>query len=340
MSRQNLTVEDVLYGLGVGEPQSVANMEMFPLIAEDERGEVAVDDDFAPPDSVQMGTRAYGEVEIVNSGDRATIVPPGASWVVSEKAQDHAIGGGKILGPGERTVINTAMCIQSSQSGTITVGNQEMTMLPAELRSSALALRGERNYEKLWGYLKRFNGNHGLSGESSLVYFLETFKKQMDEFVAEFENVRNQVGAIILVDNRVVGIEVAPTREYWESIWIPLIRVCYGSLAKVCYKGIENVGDFSFSNRLPLSPKEKTLTGLVRAVKEAKRRKNEYGVVLVNQLATRPVLMSGKDGSSGTSELFTVAVDNHENPAGTAKLGGQMVVNSRSKVPYFSVCMI
>jgi hypothetical protein len=33
-------------------------------------------------------------------------------------------------------------------------------------------------------------------------------------------------------------------------------------------------------------------------------------------------------------------VDNHENLAGTAKLGGQMVVNSRSKVPYFSVCMI
>jgi hypothetical protein len=53
----------------------------------------------------------------------------------------------------------------------------------------------------------------------------------LDEFVAEFECVPRQIGAIILVDDQVVGVERAPSHAYWQSVWPCLIRECYGSLA-------------------------------------------------------------------------------------------------------------
>jgi hypothetical protein len=49
--------------------------------------------------------------------------------------------------------------------------------------------------------------------------------------MAEFEIVHRQVGAIILMNNHVVGIEVTPNYQYWSDVWQPMVREAYGSLA-------------------------------------------------------------------------------------------------------------
>ena len=48
-------------------------------------------------------------------------------------------------------------------------------------------------------------------------------------FNAEFEVVDGQRGAIIMINDKIVGIEIAPTHDYWKTVWNSLVRDCYGS---------------------------------------------------------------------------------------------------------------
>lgn len=68
-------------------------------------------------------------------------------------------------------------------------------------------MRKEQSYNKLWDSISAFNREMGVQVAGHLEFFLKHFCKELDEFVAEFECVPRQIGAIILVDDQVVGVE-------------------------------------------------------------------------------------------------------------------------------------
>ena len=192
----SLTVDEILRGTGPGPTQSAGQMSVIPLLGEDV-------DTFAPPE-VEVGTTTYGSVHLRNDADRPTLIPPGAGWVVAQKAQDHAIGGGALLRPGESRQIDTAMCIQQSQGGLIARARHELLILPAALRAKALSVRRVVDFRKLWESIQGFNKGFGIEQQGGhLEAFVRTFRKELDEFVAEFEVVPRQLGAIILVGGEV-----------------------------------------------------------------------------------------------------------------------------------------
>jgi len=136
-----------------------------------------------------------------------------------------------VVGAKKKRSFNTAMCIQASQPGYIPAGNYRMMILPFSLRENALALRKETSYNKLWPAITDLNRRTKVSERGHVEDFLRHYEKELDQFVAEFECVPGQVGAIVLINGRVVGIERAPSNEYWLNLWPALIRECYGSLA-------------------------------------------------------------------------------------------------------------
>src|SRR5512140_2947002 len=151
----SLTVEEILRGTGPAPAQSAGQMQIIPLVGED-------DECFAPPE-LEVGTTGYGSVLLRNDSDRPTIVPPGAGWVVAEKAQDHAIGGGALLRPGESRQIDTAMCIQQSQGGLIGRAKHAVLSLPAALRAKALSIRHVKGFQKLWESIQAYNRSFGIA---------------------------------------------------------------------------------------------------------------------------------------------------------------------------------
>ena len=221
------TVRDTLRGCETGRLQSVGYMQVIPLVSQ------LSDDRYVSPMqiSANVNTTSYGTLGFKNDSKSVLIVPCHAGYVIKQKAQDHAMAHAGIVGPSSKRWYDTAMCIQSAQGGLISNGDYRMMILPHTLRSKALSIRMKKDYQKLWGDISEFNRRLGVRAEGSLAYFLKSFKKELDEFVAEFESVPNQIGAIILIDNRVVGIERTPSHDYWLSIWPSLIRECYGSLA-------------------------------------------------------------------------------------------------------------
>jgi hypothetical protein len=315
----SLTIEEILRGTGPGRAQSAGQMQVIPLLGED-------DETFAPP-TLEVGTTGYGSVHLRNESDRPTVVPTGAGWVVAQKAQDHAMGGGALLRPGESRQIDTAMCIQQSQGGLIGRAKHALLILPAALRAKALSIRHVKDFRKLWESIQAYNRAFGIEQHGGhLEYFLRTFQKQLDEFVAEFEIVPRQLGAVILVGGEIVGVERAPSAAYWKAIWSPLIRVCYGSLAvKVAQ---ENKAPPA--TRAALPGKASSLADLRDAL--ARAEKEERDALDARLRAIRLTALSASeeaDDTLGSITLTTVA---------GPRLAGQ-VATDRGAVRYASLCL-
>jgi len=323
-TRQSVSMEDILFGVGHGRSQSVGNMEVIPLV--DEGG--VQDDSFDPPSGISVGTSDYGTVDLRHPGENPTIIPTGAGWVVKQAAQDHALGSGGFVDGNSSKRIDTAMCIQQSQGGLISHGDHDMLILPAQLRASALAMRKQKQYNKLWGAIGEFIHGYGLShGSSNLVLFLNNYSKQLDEFVAEFELVPNQIGAVILVNGKLVGVEMAPTVEFWKALWNPLVRVCYGSFA-IRYAGESQPG------RGPLEIEEKSLDGIRAALQASMRVAEDRTKRLVGKLREDKFLLGTVDDQMQGYKFLTVG-----SPGSTA-MAGQMVLSEAAKTaPYLSVCV-
>lgn len=315
----SLTIADILRGTGTGAPQGAGQMQVVPILGDD-------DDTFAPPDLV-IGTGGYGTVLLRNDSDRPTIVPPGAGWVVAQKAQDHALGGGALLRPGAERRIETAMCIQQSQGGLIAKAKHEMLILPAALRAKALSVRHVLDFKKLWEGIGEYNRSFGIrEAGGHLAYFLKAFARELSEFVAEFEIVPRQVGAVVLVAGKIAGVERAPSAAYWRAVWGPLIRVCYGSLAMK----VAELHKAPPVTRIALAVRERSLTGVRRALEEAQRRERE--VVDARVEIARSVAFSAAreaEETLGSIALTTVANDH---------LAGQVVTVGQA-VRFASLCV-
>jgi len=277
--KSKMKLAEILKGCTPGKIQSVGVMQVIPLISD------ISDDSFVSPNqSAKVSTSGYGTLVFKNEKKETMIVPPQAGYVVKQSAQDHALPHVGIVKGKQTGSFTNAMCIQQNQGGYVASGEHNMMILPFPLREKAYKVRNTRGYDRLWGDISALNKRAGVkssSGAAHLEYFLNSFKEQLDRFVAEFEPVDKQVGAIILINGRVVGVERTPSYVYWTSIWSALIRECYGSLA------IIEANDYNNKvppTRVPLR-KATSVSDLKAALKEASDEEYARVKKIVNDIA-------------------------------------------------------
>jgi hypothetical protein len=325
-----LTIDMILHGTGLGDVQSAGAMQVVPILGDDSPT-------FAPPE-LEIGTRGYGTVLLRNTNDKPTIVPGGSGWIVPQRAQDHAVPGATFVRKGEEKLVDTAMCIQQSQPGLIPTGKHTLAILPVALRAQALAVRHVKDFRKLWEPIAKFNRALGVAeSNGNLAAFLRTYEKQLDEFVAEFELVPRQIGAIVLVGGRVVGIERAPSSAYFAAVWEALVRVSYGSLAiQASRANVEPP-----CTRLPLvataptGDRARDLASLRRALADLAGREDGLVWSVLTALRSTTLDESPADESLDGATLVTVA---------TNGLAGQVVRVTHERagldeVTYASLCV-
>ncbi len=316
-NKSRITIGDALHGTRVGRLQSVGYMQVIPLLSdlEDER--------FVSPveASSEVATQDYGTLLFTNPSDAFLIVPCHAAYVVKHAAQDHAMSHTGIVKSQDLRAFNTAMCVQQTQGGLIREGCHQLSILPFALRERALELRQEMSYDKLWSAIAAFQNELGIPGASHLEFFLKRFRRELDEFVAEFECAPDQIGAIILVDDCVVGIERAPSRAYWKSVWPALIRECYGSLAiQVARKKGEQAAPPA--SRVPLPADIGTLEELGRAVEAIEAEEDQRTRDRVRELLYEELKISVDDMVDGV----TVETIDHRRFVGQVVRDGDRVV--------------
>ncbi len=326
MSRR-IEVREVLRGCEAGRLQSVGYMQVIPLVSD------LNDDRFVSPVQcdADVYTTNYGTLGFRNTSDSVMIVPCHAGYVVKQHAQDHAMTHAGLVAPAGDRRYDTAACIQASQGGFIEKGSYRMLILPHALRERALRKRGEKNYQKLWDDISVFNQRLGVTCHGHLEYFLQAFKRELDEFVAEFESVPRQVGAIVLVDDRVVGIERAPSHVYWQSIWPSLIRECYGSLAiEAARANGGRVPDRSPRVRLPVEVA--TLDELESLIAQIASQEDERARSTVRVLLDEPLDLQYEEAVSDRRVGGDVSIDT----ATSEHFAGQ-VIRDGDKIVYASL---
>lgn len=291
-----VAIKNLLHGCEPGRIQTVGWMQVIPLTSE------LVDDRFVSPAQAKVSTTGYGRLNVRNTEDKPTIVPTGATYIVEQAAQNHALPHAGIVKAKTLKEFNTAMCVQRSQGGYIKEGAHELMLLPVPLREQAHIGRRRTEYNRLWPAIAEFNRSVGVSdlGGGHLELFFAQFKDQLESFVAQFEPVPKQVGAIILVGGKVAGIERMPNHAFFDSMWRPLIRECYGSLALQAAKkhGTPPVP----KTRVPLSeagPRARTLTELRKNLEKAEAEEYNRVASIVDNLMDMDIPASSdeKDGS-------------------------------------------
>jgi len=294
MSTKKMTIRDCLRGCTVGRMQTVGVMQMLPLLSE------VQDDRFVSPEqAAKFSTSNYGCMDFQNRDDsRPMIVPMNAAYVVDQAAQNHAMSHAGLVKAKAQRRFDTACCIQQSQGGLISRGEHNMMILPHVLREAALGVRQKKQYGKLWPSITKFNEMYGITGRSGhLELFLNLFKEELDTFVAQFETVPNQVGAIVLINGVVVGVERTSSTEYWESIWPALVRECYGSLAM--YTAEHGSADLKPGRSL-LKCRARSVAGLKKALADARKKDEGDAKDIVRGLIDDEFSVTKEDSMSVT----------------------------------------
>jgi hypothetical protein len=213
--------------IDAGPVQVVDEMTVVPLVG-DNRGDVA------EPYSLKFTrTSDYGSMVYQNTDEEKATIVPSNFMVRGPGAQDHAMAGSGIVLAEKTVTFNNACCIESSQGGLLRDSDNKYDILPIELRKKLLPLniRNQNDYEKLWPDIKKWLHGLGVGNSAHLRFFYdnEQIQQSLEEFSAEFEPVIGQIGAVILFQERVVGIEIMPSVDHWDAYWKLLIRGCYGA---------------------------------------------------------------------------------------------------------------
>lgn len=229
-----MKLHELFSELKIDQPQTVGNMTVIPLSdarSIDESHPVAkvgsTSDLFLERDesynSLVLGTRA----------ECVTIVPQGMALITRQAAQDRAVPSTHLVHKTPKQV--GAFCVQSSQCGLMSKqrsAEHTLRMLPLAVRYEAYLLREQsaESFSSLWQKLGDWNHRSGVSGDF-LVSFFRQYAQNLSQFVAQFELLPQQRGAIVLINGQLAGVEVAPDREYFAGLFQPLIRDCYGAEA-------------------------------------------------------------------------------------------------------------
>ncbi|GAB6440876.1 hypothetical protein bcgnr5372_64950 [Bacillus luti] len=224
-----------LQGLQYGTPQTVGIMTVIPLIGED------VSTPLGSIGDIQFtGTSNYGTMEFNNSSKLPVIIPNGYTVLTKQSAQDHSLPFAVISKPGFNRYTN-ACCVEQTQPGMIDGEKVKgFNLLPLSIRKEHFKqyIYGQKvnsygvrsmEFSRLWDVITSFQYKLVGKDEAHLVYFFTKFVDELNRFNAEFEVVENQRGAIIMLQDRVVGIEVLPSQKDWQLVWHKLIRDSYGA---------------------------------------------------------------------------------------------------------------
>ena len=222
--------------------QNAGNQIVIPLIAEEELTDVSSDM------LVEIAHDTdYAKLSLQNKDEgKPVIIPQGTAFISKKAGQDRATLKVNVVDCQKYKTVDVA-CIQSSESSHFEKGMDEFTFIPTSIREKAMEKHkdgpGHSNYSMLWDDISSYMKKLGMEGQRSHIHdFYDYFKKELDEFIAPFEKVSNQVGAIILINNKVVGIELYPNYGSWSKVWRKLIRDSYGAEAVGLIKQKKTVG--------------------------------------------------------------------------------------------------
>lgn len=227
-----IQISEILKGYKVDRDniQSVGNMTVIPIVGDIEFTNVA------DVNEVKLSRDPeYNKLEFRNSSGKVGIAMQGWALIDNKQhAQDRTLPYAHLIRAANAKVL-PANCIQHTQPGHFDVSkvdHDSFMVLPPSLRGVALKNSSYKDSQvgALWDNLRTWI--KGIDCDSNgLTSFFTQFEDRLDQFVAQFEPVEKQLGAIVLINGQVLAIDIVPKYESWKYLWRAFIRDSYGAEA-------------------------------------------------------------------------------------------------------------
>lgn len=309
-----MKVSDVFSELKFQPPMSAGNMMVVPITSR------------KPLDSMSgemvlqvTGDDDYSRLTIKNLDDKPTIVPSGMRFYAN-KGQDRVVKKTSIVDAESEDELYVG-CIEPSEANHMARGTDNYSFIPAQLRISTIQKQDSGSYEAIWDDIKKYLADAGVSG-NAMKNFYNTFDKELEEFVAQFEPVKDQVGAAVFINNQLAGIEIYPNHGAWLKVWRHLIRDSYGADA------IKLIQKKAVVSLRPLV-KVDAVNDIEDLEKEVARVKTEYSNFVMEKLngVLGMELLASEPSIANEYSVYTVKSDGFI---------GHLVRNN-NKVAFFSL---
>ena len=226
-----IQIAEILQGYTVDKSniQSVGNMTVIPIVSDTEFTNVANINEVSLDKDME-----YTQMRFKNSSGEIAISLQGWTIIDKQPAQDRTIPYAHLIKAANSKVL-PANCVQSNQCGTFHVdkwSQENFMILPPSLRGIALKKSPHDNAEvgALWDSLGTWVKGINCK-EDGLKHFYSKFSDKLDQFVAQFEPVEKQLGAVVLINDEVIAFDIVPKYESWKAVWRAIIRDSYGAEA-------------------------------------------------------------------------------------------------------------
>jgi hypothetical protein len=218
-----------------GMPQQSGVMTVLPIFGADIQGRFV-----SPLSGLKLSqVRGYGNMELSNPSETGIAIVPLHMGYIQDRAQNHALCRSAFIAAGQKLMFEDACCVQAAQGGYLEGREQWFFILPLQLREEALELRGKEDYSKLWDEISRLNQQLGLPNRGHLEEILSKKRAFLTQYQSRLELLPQQTGALFFIQDKLAGVEIAPSAAYFQELWMPLVCFCYGVAAMNEEKDIE-----------------------------------------------------------------------------------------------------
>lgn len=208
-----------------GIPQQSGSLTVVPIFGNDRQGKFT-----SPLTGLKLSRVAgYGNVELANPAETGVAIVPLHIGYIQDQAQNHALCRSAFIAAGQKLMFEDACCVQESQGGYLEGRDQWFFILPVQLRSQALELRGQKSYSKLWDAISVLSQNFGLPNRGHLEQIITRKRAFLTQYQSRLELLPGQTGALFFLGDKLAGIEIAPSAIYFQEMWMPLVCFCYGT---------------------------------------------------------------------------------------------------------------
>ncbi len=230
-------VSDLLANLHLGDPQAHGALTLVPLLAEHE----ARVDYLLLDEAIEQGLVDLTEVsdegsvnhlKVVNRGSSKLLILDGEELVGAK--QNRIANASYVVSEQSETVIPVS-CIEAGRwryaSGSLSTTDSVYAAGARRAKQTDVtrSLRTTREFRSdqsaVWSTVSGYLTSTGtVSATSSYTESEASRREELDGYASAFESVPGQVGAIVLIDDRLAGMDVFGKEATWRSLSGKLLR--------------------------------------------------------------------------------------------------------------------
>ncbi len=258
----NMTLEDMLKGIALGEVQTFHNLVAFPILGNGVTGPdyitlgVALQKGVLKVEEVSEGG-SVPEVTVTNSGEIPVLLLDGEELAGAK--QNRVLNSTILLKSLSKTVINVS-CTERGRWSYVTreFRDSEVVMArkirAAKNRSVSASLNQSNSFRSdqgaIWEEIDTLCESAGVSSETGAMRDVyEGRKHELNECLEAFPKMAKQRGLVFLIDSAVVGMDILSRPEAYSDIHNKLLRsyvidAMPGKVESQRHADLESVGRF------------------------------------------------------------------------------------------------